>query len=93
MSHLPLTEFRSKLYDYWKLVRDSSAVFEVTHHRRIYRVSIEDTGRYIQTPYRNKGIRKSVVPTAMVDTMPCSSCDSLMISGVCMNATCPTNRH
>lgn len=87
MKPVPLSEFRLNIFNIFKAMRDLGGIFEVSHRRKIYRIHIEDTGRRITTPYTIR-MPKDIVPSAMIDTKPCPDCESMLVSGLCMNVDC-----
>lgn len=89
MSAISLSKFRTQLFKRFELMRDTDATFMVYHRRKVYAISVKDTGERITTPYKRRP--KQIVPSGLIETAPCAECESLLVNGICMNKDCPKN--
>lgn len=87
---MSLSQFRRDIFVWWKVLKDSEAVIEVHHRRKIYKIHVEPTSMKVTEPYKPRAL-KGVVPTGLIDTKPCKTCGNLLVNGVCMNRNCPSN--
>lgn len=88
---MSLSGLRTNLFKTFELMRDARAEIRVYHRRKVYKLTIQETGEHVTTPYKNRG-KSSRVPEALIDTKPCLKCDSLLVNGLCLNKSCETNK-
>lgn len=75
---LALTQLRPKLFDLWRDMPEGGKTIEVSHRRRIYKVTIKPTDQHVGA-YKAKGIKRSDIKKTT-----CLKCGFIMINGICM---------
>lgn len=82
---ISLSQFRNELYSLARLMIKTGMHVDFAYKRKVYRISITDTG---QTTKQQRRSRKKPL---VVETAKCPRCVSLQVAGVCMNSVCETN--
>ncbi len=67
------------------MARDTGTEILISHRSKIYKLSLEDTGRRIKRKYK-----RSVAP--LIDEIKCPECSHVMINNVCLNPACEAVR-
>lgn len=87
-----LSDFRVTMFADFKAMQEQGAVFYISHRRHIYRLSVEDTGEMLKTPYKITKPRPGIINPLKISTKECPDCQSLLVNGICMNKQCPSNQ-
>lgn len=86
---LSISQLRKNLFPIFKLLRDTGAVMEIVYENKVYDVTVRQTNK---KPVRTRAKKQRVHQTVQsLPVVPCTSCDSITVAGVCMNTACPTN--
>lgn len=89
---MSLSQFRINLFKAFMMMKDSKAVFEVYHRRKVYLVHVQKTDRKVETPYKRTTARRNKISPQMITSESCPDCKDLLINGLCMNRDCKTNQ-
>lgn len=85
---LSISQLRKNLFPVFKLLRDTGATLEIVYENQVYDVTIRQTNK---KPVRTRAKKQRVQSVQSLPITKCQSCDSILVAGICMNLSCPTN--
>lgn len=85
---LSIRQLRLNLYPLFAVMRTTGQVFEIAYKGKVYDMHIVATDKKPMLTRPKRRINQTV---QRIDTEACSHCDSILVSGICMNKKCPTN--
>lgn len=85
---LSLSKLRIDLFTVFRTMRDQHLTIEFYHRRKIYSMTVRETGRRIQTPYRLRDWPKHTPLKSLINSEECEKCHALRVNGICMTPGC-----
>ena len=87
---LSVRQVQTHIYTLFRMMKQTGYVFEVVHDGVVYEMHLRRTDKKpaLTRPKRKK---KSGQTVQQLDMTLCPECDSMQVSGICMNSRCPTN--
>lgn len=83
-----ISQLRKNLFPIFKLLKDTGATFDIVYENKVYELSVRETNK---NPKRTRAKKARIQTVQSLPVVPCTSCDSILVAGICMNTNCTTN--